>query len=285
MKLKYTIILLSLTTPLAAETDCLEDKNETPYEIISCLNQRGIENAKAITKKAVEIKALTDLVKKQREEIKTQQNLIQAQQENIKTLTEQLKKKLDVNDGWHGSFSFGSKGDDGGRMYSTYEKASPFLNFIEYDDPFVFRFKQTKDNDQVLISFHNGKVGIDTTPQHKLDVNGSIRGNNLHFLRCGGRYKCTPRMCLDLCIKKGLRMATYDEVYAWASTGKNHCKYMWMLHSQHPNKVFSAYPMYNNRTSGGCGRPNTGNIPRMEGINVFDWNSSQKSDCACAGIK
>lgn len=212
MKLKYTIILLSLATPLAAETDCLQDKNETPYEIISCLNQRGIENAKAITNKAAEIKALTDLVKKQREAIKTQQNLIQAQQENIKTLTEQLNNKLDVN--------------------------------------------------------------------------GSIRGNNLHFLRCRGvRYNCTPRMCLDLCIKKGLRMATYDEVYAWASTGKNHCKYMWMLHSQHPNKVFGAFPMYKNRTSGGCGRTNTGNIPRMEGINVFDWNSSQKYDCACAGIK
>jgi hypothetical protein len=211
MKLKYTIVLLSLATPLAAETDCLQDKNETLYEIISCLNQRGIENAKAITKKAVEIKALTDLTKKQREEIKTQQNLIQAQQENIKTLTEQLKKKLDVN--------------------------------------------------------------------------GSIRGNNLHFLRCGGRYKCTPRMCLDLCIKKGLRMATYDEVYAWASTGKNHCAHMWMLHSQHPNKVFMSYPMYNNMTSSGCGSLNTGNIPRMVGINTFDWNSNRKYDCACAGIK
>jgi formylglycine-generating enzyme required for sulfatase activity len=38
MKLKYTITLLSLATPLAAETNCLQDNNETPYEIISCLN-------------------------------------------------------------------------------------------------------------------------------------------------------------------------------------------------------------------------------------------------------
>jgi formylglycine-generating enzyme required for sulfatase activity len=37
MKLKYTLLLLSIATPLAAETDCL--KNETPYEIISCLNK------------------------------------------------------------------------------------------------------------------------------------------------------------------------------------------------------------------------------------------------------
>jgi hypothetical protein len=38
MKLKYIIPLLSLATPLAAETNCLQDNNETPYEIISCLN-------------------------------------------------------------------------------------------------------------------------------------------------------------------------------------------------------------------------------------------------------
>ncbi len=80
MKLKYTIILLSLTTPLAAETDCLQNKNETLYEIISCLNKKEIDNARAITKKAVEldkheadIKGLTDklttLAKKQNEEI------------------------------------------------------------------------------------------------------------------------------------------------------------------------------------------------------------------------
>ncbi|WP_069470345.1 formylglycine-generating enzyme family protein [Candidatus Marithrix sp. Canyon 246] len=38
MKLKYTIYLLSLATPLAAETNCLQDKNKSLYEIISCLN-------------------------------------------------------------------------------------------------------------------------------------------------------------------------------------------------------------------------------------------------------
>ncbi len=48
-------------------------------------------------------------------------------------------------------------------MYSTYENASPYLNFIEYDDPFVFSFKQTSDNDEVKMSFHNGNVGIGTT--------------------------------------------------------------------------------------------------------------------------
>jgi hypothetical protein len=43
MKLKYTIILLSLTTPLAAETDCLQENNKTLFEVISCLDKRGID--------------------------------------------------------------------------------------------------------------------------------------------------------------------------------------------------------------------------------------------------
>jgi hypothetical protein len=143
-----------------------------------------------------------------------------------------------------------------------------------------------KLTDKIHVS-SDDKLGIGTTnPKAKLDVNGSIRGNNLHFLRCGGvNYNCNPRMCLDLCIKKGLRMATYDEVYAWASTGKDHCAYMWMLHSQHPKKVFRGFPMYNNRTLDGCGGMNTGNIPRMSGVGVFDWDSTIKYDCACAGIK
>ncbi|WP_069470344.1 formylglycine-generating enzyme family protein [Candidatus Marithrix sp. Canyon 246] len=41
MKLKYTIILLSLATPLAAETNCLQDNNQSLYEIISCLNNEN----------------------------------------------------------------------------------------------------------------------------------------------------------------------------------------------------------------------------------------------------
>ncbi|HEW97992.1 MAG: hypothetical protein DRR00_28245, partial [Candidatus Parabeggiatoa sp. nov. 3] len=72
--------------------------------------------------------------------------------------------KLDVVSGnWNNLIRFDSGEDDGGRMYSTYENASPYLNFIEYDDPFVFSFKQTSDNDEVKMSFHNGNVGIGTT--------------------------------------------------------------------------------------------------------------------------
>jgi hypothetical protein len=107
----------------------------------------------------------------------------------------------------------------------------------------------------------------------------------LHFLNCGGHYQCTPKMCLEKCISLGLRMATYDEVYAWASQGNDHCVRMWMLDSQHLGQVYASYPMYKNNTNPGCGTTNTGNIPRMEWIGVTDWNSEDKWDCACAGIR
>ena len=113
---------------------------------------------------------------------------------------------------------------------------------------------------------------------------GTIRGNNLFFTDCGGRYLCTPMMCLEKCIGLGLRMATVDEVYAWASQGKNHCKYMWMLNSATMGKVYRGYPMYTNRTKSGCGTLNTGDIPRIEGGGVFNWNEDKTYNCACAGI-
>jgi hypothetical protein len=115
-----------------------------------------------------------------------------------------------------------------------------------------------------------------------------LRHNNfpqLHFLNCGKTYTCTPKMCLDKCISLGLRMATFDEVYAWASQRKQRCVWMWMLHSQEPGKVYRSFPMYYNQTTGGCGATNTGNIPRMVEPIVVDWHSDDKYDCACAGIR
>ena len=108
MKLKYTIILLSLTTPLAAETDCLQNKNETLYEIISCLNKKEIDNARAITKKAADIKGLTDkltiLAKKQRKEIvilkkqvlknQNKSSKLEQQLVDLNQALEQLKRKV-----------------------------------------------------------------------------------------------------------------------------------------------------------------------------------------------
>jgi len=116
--------------------------------------------------------------------------------------------------------------------------------------------------------------------------NQRLKSSHLQFLDCGGTYTCTPRMCLEKCISLGLRMATYDEVYAWASAGKSYCAYMWMLNSQFPDKAYRGYPMYVQNPNGGCGRTNLKNIPRIEisGKNDFDWDSSVKADCACAKV-
>jgi len=89
-----------------------------------------------------------------------------------------------------------------------------------------------------------------------------LNSPQLRFLRCGGLY-CTPRMCLNKCISLGLRMATYDELYAWASAGKSECAGMWMLNSKFPDKVYQGYPMYVHNPAGGCGRTNLKNIPRI----------------------
>jgi hypothetical protein len=112
---------------------------------------------------------------------------------------------------------------------------------------------------------------------------GQVVGEHLKFVQCGGRYRCTPIACLQKCISLGLRMATYSEVYAWASGGKNHCAYMWMLRPE--NGLYKAYPMYSNQTKEGCGRTGTGNIPRMLGNEKHGWYSKAKADCACSSLK
>jgi len=67
MKLKYTITLLSLATPLVtvAETDCLQDNNETLYEIISCLNNeiRQLKSELAKKEKTFRAKFFRDKLK------------------------------------------------------------------------------------------------------------------------------------------------------------------------------------------------------------------------------
>ncbi len=115
--------------------------------------------------------------------------------------------------------------------------------------------------------------------------NKSLKSPQLQFFDCGGTYTCTPRMCLDKCISLGLRMATYDEVHAWASAGKDYCGHIWKLDSQHPDRVSFSFPMYSNLPKlGGCGRSNTGNIPRLEGEKLYDWDSTKKANCACAKV-
>ena len=88
--------------------------------------------------------------------------------------------KLEVQGSWNNIIKLNSGSDDGGRLYATYENFSPYLNFIEYDDPFVFNFKQTRYGSNIKIGFHRGNVGIGTThPSYKLDVRGTIRGYNV----------------------------------------------------------------------------------------------------------
>ena len=109
-------------------------------------------------------------------------------------------------------------------------------------------------------------------------------GNNLTFRNCGDTYSCTPRECLDLCADHGERMAFVDEVYAFASEKRHRCAHMWMLDRNNLDQPVSGYPMYANRTTSGCGRRNTGDIPRIEALSVDNWDSTREFDCACATI-
>ena len=125
---------------------------------------------------------------------------------------------------------------------------------------------------------------IESELQPYLKKGGEIVGNHLRFLKCREKtYACTPLDCLAKCLELKMRMATYSEVYAWASGGRNHCAFMWMLH---PIKILvKAYPMYSNRTASGCGPRDTGNIPRMVGTTAHKWKDEDKADCACSSLK
>ncbi len=87
--------------------------------------------------------------------------------------------KLDINAGGslQNAFHIGTSHDDGGKIYTSYENGSGYLNFVEYDDPFVLNFIQTVDGGITeKIYYHRGKFGIgtSTTGSHKLAVEGSI---------------------------------------------------------------------------------------------------------------
>lgn len=133
---------------------------------------------------------------------------------------------------------------------------------------------------------------LSVTSDGDLSVNGQITaGKRIYggtFFRAqkdGGTYKAKPLDCVAVCADQGGRMATLDEMYAYASSGHGICAKMWVL--DEPNTVAAGYPMYENiNDAGECGTTGTGNVPRIESLNRNqDWcNTDQKWDCGCSSI-
>ncbi len=121
-------------------------------------------------------------------------------------------------------------------------------------------------------------------------VDQHLYTKRLQFHQCGGTsYNCTPMECLALCQANGERMAFTDEVLARASEGQNLCSFHWMIErtaNGQDSFPVSAYPMYSNRTTSGCGPLNTGDVPRLGGYwkPSNDWASTSTYNCACATL-
>ncbi len=67
----------------------------------------------------------------------------------------------------------GFEDSDKGRFYSYYDNGCAQLLLEEYDDPFIIRGRQTKnkDNNDLFMSFENGKLGINVLhPSYQLQV-------------------------------------------------------------------------------------------------------------------
>ena len=78
-----------------------------------------------------------------------------------------------------------------------------------------------------------------------------------------GNYMAHPLDCLELCWKNHARVATVSEAYEYAATGGSICSYLWLLDDQNPGCLATGFPMFENRTSKGCGTQDTGNVPRI----------------------
>ncbi|TCI93727.1 hypothetical protein [Tenacibaculum sp. M341] len=95
----------------------------------------------------------------------------------IGTSTPSFKLDISAEGSLQNAFKVGTDHADGGKIYTSYELGSAYLNFVEYDDPFVLNFIQTVDGGITeKIYYHKGKFGIGTrtTGSHKLAVEGSI---------------------------------------------------------------------------------------------------------------
>lgn len=122
-----------------------------------------------------------------------------------------------------------------------------------------------------------------TVAQGDLVVDGRTFSDDLTLRRCDDTlYACTPMECLDACAANGERIATTDEVLAWAAKGNQACQWAWMIDRNNPSVPVYSYPMFNNRVNPGCGPLNTGNVPRFgEGPFTSTWGTAQQFNCAC----
>ena len=82
--------------------------------------------------------------------------------------------------------------------------------------------------------------GVNIEIAGSLDVSSYIHGSTVRFRNCGSTYTCTPKQCLALCQANGERMATANEVLAYASSGNQACAHMWMVDDENPNTVMTA---------------------------------------------
>lgn len=117
-----------------------------------------------------------------------------------------------------------------------------------------------------------------------LSTTGKISGETVSFRNCGGSYTCTPRQCAALCQANNERMATVDEMLAYAASGRDYCGYVWMLDAAAPTEVRSGYPMWG-LGSGGCGGTVAFAHPRIVALSSEPWSSTGLRDCACSTLK
>ncbi len=81
-----------------------------------------------------------------------------------------------TNKKWDNFFRFDTGNDDTGRIYTSYDTGSPYINFIEYDDAFKFNFENTRWGKAIILSFKNGNMGVDiANPARKLHVSEAMR--------------------------------------------------------------------------------------------------------------
>ncbi|MEL4309133.1 hypothetical protein [Joostella sp. CR20] len=117
--------------------------------------------------------------------------------------------KFEVQGDFNNLFMIGNKSPDGGQTYTSYENGRAYMNFVEYDDPFVLRFIQTHlDLDNTELIFYNGNMGIGTNPDAKLSVKGDIHTQEVKVDLAGA-------VAPDYVFMNDYKLKTLDEVKAY----------------------------------------------------------------------